>query len=103
MESSLYLSAERLVLIGALDTRGGGAVDGRNTSKQRFAAEGASARSHASSMRLGREERPVCDYSAAMRVAGSTGSTLAAQYLNSGIFPNGSSAGLVSRLAAAST
>ena len=32
-----------------------------------------------------------------------TGSTLAAQYLNSGIFPNGSSAGLVSRLAAAST
>src|SRR5215813_1053156 len=42
-------------------------------------------------------------YSAATRVASSTFSTLAAQYLNSGIFPNGSSAGLVSRFAAAST
>src|SRR5262249_17554399 len=42
-------------------------------------------------------------YSAATRAASATGSTLAAQYLNSGIFPNGSSAGLVSRFAAAST
>src|SRR5712692_5901964 len=42
-------------------------------------------------------------YSAAARAAASPGSTLAAQYLNSGIFPNGSSAGLVSRFAAAST
>jgi len=40
-------------------------------------------------------------YSAATRA--STRSTRAAQYLNSGIFPNGSSAGLVRRLAAAST
>ena len=39
--------------------------------------------------------RPAC--------ASSTGSTLAAQNLNSGILPNGSSCGLVSRLAAAST
>ena len=36
----------------------------------------------------------------ATRVAGSAGSTFAAQYLNSGIFPNGSSAGLVIRLSA---
>lgn len=43
------------------------------------------------------------DHSAATRVAGSTASTLAAQNLNSGIFPNGSSFGLVSRFAAAST
>ena len=43
------------------------------------------------------------DYSAATRVAGSIASTLAAQNLNSGIFPNGSSFGLVSRFAAAST
>ena len=42
-------------------------------------------------------------YSAATLAAGSTASTRAAQYLNSGILPNGSSAGLVSRLAAAST
>src|SRR5262249_23175403 len=42
-------------------------------------------------------------YSAAMRAAVSTRSTFAAQYLNSGILPNGSSAGLVRRLAAAST
>src|SRR5205823_12382938 len=42
-------------------------------------------------------------YSAAIFDAGSTASTRAAQYLNSGIFPNGSSAGLVRRLAAAST
>src|SRR5262249_12743002 len=42
-------------------------------------------------------------YSAATRAASATGSTLAAQYLNSGIFPNGSSAGLVRRFAAAST
>ena len=41
-------------------------------------------------------------YSAASRCA-SAGSTLAAQNLNSGIFPNGSSFGLVSRFAAAST
>jgi transposase len=40
-------------------------------------------------------------YSAAWRA--SARSTRAAQYLNSGIFPNGSSAGLVRRLAAAST
>ena len=39
-------------------------------------------------------------YSAALRI--SAGSALAAQNLNSGILPNGSSAGLVSRLAAAS-
>src|SRR5262249_32930132 len=42
-------------------------------------------------------------YSAATLVAASTASTRAAQYLNSGILPNGSSAGLVRRLAAAST
>jgi hypothetical protein len=42
-------------------------------------------------------------YSAATRCASSAGSILAAQYLNSGIFPNGSSLGLVSRFAAAST
>src|SRR5262249_3531999 len=42
-------------------------------------------------------------YSAATFAAGSTTSTRAAQYLNSGILPNGSSAGLVRRLAAAST
>ncbi len=41
-------------------------------------------------------------YSAAS-LTGSTRSTLAAQNLNSGIFPNGSSFGLVSRFAAAST
>lgn len=46
--------------------------------------------------------RPDGRYSAASRT-GSAFSTLAAQYLNSGIFPNGSSAGLVSRFAAAST
>src|SRR6266516_4416888 len=46
---------------------------------------------------------PTLVYSAATRVASATGSTFAAQYLNSGIFPNGSSAGVVSRLAAAST
>jgi hypothetical protein len=40
-------------------------------------------------------------YSAAARA--SMRSTRAAQYLNSGIFPNGSSAGLVSKFAAAST
>ena len=40
-------------------------------------------------------------YSAACRA--SMRSTRAAQYLNSGILPNGSSAGLVSRFAAAST
>ena len=40
-------------------------------------------------------------YSAAWRA--SMRSTRAAQYLNSGIFPNGSSAGLVKRFAAAST
>src|SRR5689334_21377150 len=45
------------------------------------------------------QSRAEGDYSAATRVASSTFSTLAAQYLNSGIFPNGSSAGLVSRLA----
>ena len=42
-------------------------------------------------------------YSAATFFAGSTTSTRAAQYLNSGILPNGSSAGLVRMLAAAST
>src|SRR5205823_8173932 len=42
-------------------------------------------------------------YSAATLAAGSTASTRAAQYLNSGILPNGSSAGLVRGLAAAST
>ena len=42
-------------------------------------------------------------YSAATRDIGSTASTLAAQNLNSGILPNGSSFGLVSRFAAAST
>src|SRR5579862_561784 len=42
-------------------------------------------------------------YSAATLVAGSTASTLAAQNLNSGILPNGSSLGLVRRFAAAST
>jgi hypothetical protein len=47
-------------------------------------------------------DRPS-NHSAAMRVAGSTASILAAQNLNSGIFPNGSSFGLVSRFAAAST
>src|SRR5436309_84126 len=36
------------------------------------------------------------------RVASQSGSTRAAQNLNSGILPNGSSAGFVSRLAAAS-
>jgi hypothetical protein len=41
-------------------------------------------------------------YSAASRTIGSA-STLAAQNLNSGILPNGSSLGLVSRFAAAST
>jgi len=41
-------------------------------------------------------------YSAASRAA-AAGSTRAAQNLNSGILPNGSSAGLVNRLAAAST
>ena len=50
-----------------------------------------------------RRGTPLPAYSAAMRLAGSTGSSLAAQYLNSGILPNGSSAGLVSRFAAAST
>src|SRR5262249_18788038 len=42
-------------------------------------------------------------YSATIRAASASGATLAAQYLNSGILPNGSSAGLVSRFAAAST
>jgi hypothetical protein len=48
-------------------------------------------------------EAPANPYSAATRAASATGSTLAAQYLNSGILPNGSIAGLVSRFAAAST
>ncbi len=52
--------------------------------------------------RVGTAPRPRY-YSAATRVAGSTASTLAAQNLNSGILPNGSSFGLVSRFAAAST
>ena len=47
--------------------------------------------------------RTLKPYSAATFVAGSTASTRAAQYLNSGILPNGSSAGLVRMLAAAST
>ncbi len=42
-------------------------------------------------------------YSAACSLVPRTGSTLAAQNLNSGILPNGSSLGLVSSLAAAST
>src|SRR3977135_2215689 len=45
---------------------------------------------------------PAPPYSAASLTT-SARSTFAAQNLNSGIFPNGSSAGLVSRLAAAST
>src|SRR5205814_8930865 len=43
------------------------------------------------------------NHSAATCVAASTRSTFAAQYLYSGILPNGSSAGLVRRFAAAST
>ena len=53
--------------------------------------------------RVGTADAERAPYSAAMRVAGSTASTLAAQNLNSGILPNGSSFGLVSRFAAAST
>lgn len=50
--------------------------------------------------RRGALRRGESNYSAA--ATASAFSTLAAQNLNSGIFPNGSSAGFVSRLAAAS-
>ena len=50
-----------------------------------------------------KSKRPRSLSSAATCAPAPAGSTRAAQYLNSGIFPNGSSAGLVRRFAAAST